>query len=540
MKLTKEKLLEQLELVLNKLENHVVKKQLDKYINDSTLLINFEKSLNTCVQFIDNIYSSKDEFNLNSLADKLKDFLDNTESSTTISLYHVKIIDSINLIIKSVSKYERKGFEDRNDYYIDRMGANNKNIKTKIPLIVLEKSEPSKEYKESSKRNLALVVYNYLFKNKSHRYLDEFVYKLKDNKGFYTMKVLHSLGLREKHKNMFEKYSIEDVISNIDLEEYQEIKELLIFAKEAEFNNLILDNYFLENIIEKGSVKIDTHTKKENIFTLESVSINEIINKLKSIDKLHEELFSKIMNANKIPDFDSSNLEKHINFLLDEFSKKNQFGESFFINQIDMFDRNNITFENIRKSSSYNIEEVNILENQLAIKYEELKEIFIDFIEKNEIKISNSNKSYIGLDKEYYIKKKNEVKPSLGVDGLSNIIAEILKKDFNDSGMMFGIFGKWGRGKTYLFQKIKDKLDTNYITVEFSAWKYQETKESWAYLYENLLEEYLIDGLDKDIKKHKWYLKPKKIFDLNLEKYGWTNISIFLVIFISYLIFLFA
>jgi hypothetical protein len=539
MKLTKEKLLEQLELVLNKLENSAIRKNIEKYIDDNKLLIQFKDSLNRYIKSIDNIYLVKNEIDLNLLANSLKVFLDNTDTPSSISVYHIKIIDSINLIIKSVSKYNIKGFENRHDYFTDKMSANLDN-KSDIKLIKLEKAEPSKEYKDSSKRQLSLVVYNYLFNNKSHRYLDEFVYKLKDNKGLHSMKVLHSLGLREKHKNMFTDYSIDDVISNIELEEYSEIKELLIFAKEAEFNNLTLDNYSLENIIKKGSVKIETHTRKENVFTFESASINEIINKLKFLDKLHEELFINIINANEVPDFDSSNLEKHINFLLDEFSRKNKFGESFFINQVDMFDRNNITFENIRKSSSYNIEEVNILEKQLAIKYEELKNVFIDFIEENEIKISNSNKSYIGLDSEYYIKKKSEVKPSLGVDGLSNIIAEILKKDFNDSGMMFGIFGKWGRGKTYLFQKIKDKLDTNYITVEFSAWKYQETKESWAYLYENLLEEYLIDGLDKDMKKHKWYSKPKKIFDLNLEKYGKINIVIFLSIFISYLIFSFC
>lgn len=537
MKLTKEKLLEQLELVLNKLENSVIRKNLEKYIDDANLLTSFKNSLTSYIKSIDNIYTVKNETDLNFLANSLKVFLDNTDTPSSISVYHIKIIDSINLIIKSASTYNIKGFENRHDYFTDKMSANLDN-KSDVKLIELKKSELSKEYKDSSKRQLSLVIYNYLFNNKSPRYLDEFVYKLKDNKGFHSMKVLHSLGLREKHKNMFTDYSIDDVISNIKLEEYNEIKELLIFAKEAELNNLTLDNYFLENIVKKSSVKVETH--KENVFTLERESLNELINELKLIDELHEKLFINIINANEVPDFDSKNLEKQINFLLDEFSRKNEFSESFFINQVDMFDKNNITFENIRKSSSYSIKEVNIIENQLAIKYDELKKVFIDFIEKNEIKINNYNKSYIGLDSEYYIKKKSEVKPSLGVDGLSNIIAEILKKDFNDSGMMFGIFGKWGRGKTYLFQKIKDKLDTNYITVEFSAWKYQETKESWAYLYENLLEEYLIDGLDKDMKKHKWYSKPKKIFDLNLEKYGKINIVIFLSIFISYLIFSFC
>ncbi len=117
-----------------------------------------------------------------------------------------------------------------------------------------------------------------------------------------------------------------------------------------------------------------------------------------------------------------------------------------------------------------------------------------------------------------------------------------MNKGFNDSGMMFGIFGKWGRGKTYLFNKIKTKLKKDYVIVEFSAWKYQETKESWAYLYENLLEKYLDKNeIDKKTIFQKLLnTKVCKIFNLNLEKYGWSNILIFLCLFIGYLIFSFS
>lgn len=61
---------------------------------------------------------------------------------------------------------------------------------------------------------------------------------------------------------------------------------------------------------------------------------------------------------------------------------------------------------------------------------------------------------------------------------------------------MFGIFGQWGRGKTYLWHQIRDIItDRNdnqegkpihYDIVEFNAWKYQDTPALWAYLYETI------------------------------------------------------
>lgn len=57
---------------------------------------------------------------------------------------------------------------------------------------------------------------------------------------------------------------------------------------------------------------------------------------------------------------------------------------------------------------------------------------------------------------------------------------------------MLGIFGPWGRGKTYFFNRLKmnlinkQKHELEYTIVEFNAWKYQDTPALWAYLYETL------------------------------------------------------
>ena len=100
------------------------------------------------------------------------------------------------------------------------------------------------------------------------------------------------------------------------------------------------------------------------------------------------------------------------------------------------------------------------------------------------------------------------VSPCFGIDILADCYIKqmdeiVIKAD--DKFRMLGIFGPWGRGKTYFFNRIKEKLqkrklpykwyslckedDENnilYKIVEFNAWKYQDTPAIWAYLYENL------------------------------------------------------
>ncbi|WP_240221039.1 P-loop NTPase fold protein [Rheinheimera hassiensis] len=162
--------------------------------------------------------------------------------------------------------------------------------------------------------------------------------------------------------------------------------------------------------------------------------------------------------------------------------------------------------------------------------------------------LRNSN-FYSGLDSSLNqnekIKAKNsveipdsinfrEAKPSFYVSELAEALSSIIKKFPDRRGMMVGIFGKWGRGKTYLFDKIWDclKIGSKYKKVSFSAWKYQDTKESWAYLYESILNEYLLFEDDSGflLRKIKYY---KKLWVLNLQKNQWTPLMIFVVGFFS-------
>ncbi len=83
----------------------------------------------------------------------------------------------------------------------------------------------------------------------------------------------------------------------------------------------------------------------------------------------------------------------------------------------------------------------------------------------------------------------------LGVQELAKDVHGLIKQIKGmEKGVMFGIFGKWGRGKTYLWNKIETEIDNDddrsFTVTTFHAWKYQDTPASWAYLYEILADNY--------------------------------------------------
>lgn len=88
-----------------------------------------------------------------------------------------------------------------------------------------------------------------------------------------------------------------------------------------------------------------------------------------------------------------------------------------------------------------------------------------------------------------------DIEPAFKVVELASQIVSIIKNLKAEPGNMVGIFGPWGRGKTYLMDKIWEKLssdlNTEYIQIKYPAWKYQHTPANWAYLYEQFSEKFL-------------------------------------------------
>lgn len=129
----------------------------------------------------------------------------------------------------------------------------------------------------------------------------------------------------------------------------------------------------------------------------------------------------------------------------------------------------------------------------------------------------------------------------IGAADLANEMADLIKNlDRADKGTMIGIFGNWGRGKTFLMNEIWNVLkgnqgDLKFERVDFHAWKFQDTPASWAYLYEAFSNKYY-DISDNNRLRERWE-QIKRTIRLNVEKRGpWPFIWLFVEILVLFLL----
>lgn len=130
---------------------------------------------------------------------------------------------------------------------------------------------------------------------------------------------------------------------------------------------------------------------------------------------------------------------------------------------------------------------------------------------------------YRTIATENYKSLIDTLPPGLNVVSIAEVFAKYLM-NYNSkyTTTLIGIFGMWGRGKTYFFDKVKDYIasknssEKTFYFCKFQPWKYQKQESAWAYLYQTILESYL----EKDINK----------FNKNITKYNLLNSSIYKVI----------
>lgn len=165
------------------------------------------------------------------------------------------------------------------------------------------------------------------------------------------------------------------------------------------------------------------------------------------------------------------------------------------------------------------------------------------FNQNNDVEIDKieNNKKIISSIYSTSFNISEKVNGVIGVKEQATELAELLVNLNSEKGMMVGLFGRWGRGKTFFWNELKDYLQTvqskPFIFAEFHAWKYQDTPASWAYLYESITkaciensEYYKFLGI-KIIKKN--------IFKLNLSKNGSFKLILFSVVFFISLVWFF-
>lgn len=144
-----------------------------------------------------------------------------------------------------------------------------------------------------------------------------------------------------------------------------------------------------------------------------------------------------------------------------------------------------------------------------------------------------STKSGIASDMEIPFIDKN-VDPKLDVNLIASQFARLINNMKSEKGQFLGIFGRWGRGKTYFAERVFDLINNashlnkiKYKTIEFNAWKYQDSNAIWAYIYESLQNEYF------DLAKDKWLRKLILTWKLNLARKGKKEPLILLLLFLA-------
>ena len=101
----------------------------------------------------------------------------------------------------------------------------------------------------------------------------------------------------------------------------------------------------------------------------------------------------------------------------------------------------------------------------------------------------------IGAKRVFLVHHGQDVAPCFDVEDLANAFVSVIDSvasPKSDSISMLGIFGSWGRGKTYFFNIVKKNLllhkvsGIRYDIIEFNAWKYQSVPAIWASLFETI------------------------------------------------------
>lgn len=175
-----------------------------------------------------------------------------------------------------------------------------------------------------------------------------------------------------------------------------------------------------------------------------------------------------------------------------------------------------------------------------TISVEDAKEVLIcaQKITKTEINIFNKYfpwffKNTFDVSEKKFSKMTDDHSPALEVTAIANVFAEFIKNySHEDSSTMIGIFGRWGRGKTFFYKEVKKAMLKNhsvnekYYFCEFQPWKYQEKESAWAYLYQSVLHKFLNNNTGW------WCYKCKlaKLAWLNLQKIGISRIILFFLV----------
>jgi 5-methylcytosine-specific restriction enzyme A len=112
----------------------------------------------------------------------------------------------------------------------------------------LEPSNRSREYNIYNNKVKDTIIYEYLFKSMSHRWLDENIIGIAPDKrtGHQSMNILHFIGLRDKHKGILKDLSLHEAVN---LLEQQNSDFSLVIKSLKRLNNQLNDSQKFKDVI---------------------------------------------------------------------------------------------------------------------------------------------------------------------------------------------------------------------------------------------------------------------------------------------------
>jgi hypothetical protein len=151
---------------------------------------------------------------------------------------------------------------------------------------------------------------------------------------------------------------------------------------------------------------------------------------------------------------------------------------------------------------------------------------FNDFllIEENNERNPKENFGQINRfnDTEILLRDRNSVEGVIGVKEIAAELSSLISQMPYEQGRMIGIFGKWGRGKTFAMNETWKVLNASnqFERIDFHAWLYQDTQAAWAYLYEQFSNSYY-----KGTGVQSWFRKVVRRLYLNIVRLGWFEVG---------------
>jgi predicted HNH restriction endonuclease len=186
--------------------------------------------------------------------------------------------------------------------------------------LIFPKLEPvhrSREYQAHNESIRSKVVFEYLFNSRTHRWLDENVIGLipSESRGYQSMGVLHHIGLKDKHKGIFNGYSLQEAITLLQNQsnEFNRVVDCLDNLNTLENQNYGLDEEIESLVTEKVDFQLLLNNRGFNYSTFEK----ELNKKKFAIGK---KTMYYILVVKKEPSrVMQTNLIKYIVYVLEDF-----------------------------------------------------------------------------------------------------------------------------------------------------------------------------------------------------------------------------